>query len=126
MVSLFDLEYKSLRASMSNKPVLTAPPKYFIDEAQLESEQSDCYRVRYCDENVIFALWNGFTYSPAPVPLFPVYMKSFMQAARSAYHVRHVVINAIESTILIPFLLSQHQDDIFTAVAIPELQLHTS
>ena len=40
MVSLFDLEYKYLRASMSNRPVLTAPTKYFIDEAQLESERN--------------------------------------------------------------------------------------
>jgi hypothetical protein len=42
-----------------------------------------------------------------------------MQAARSAYLVRHVVVNAIESKILIPFLLIQHQDDIFTATATP-------
>ena len=123
MVSLFDLEYRFLRASMNSKPVLTAPPKYFINEEPLDSEQSDCYKVRYCDENVIFALWNGFTYSPVPVPLKPMYLKTSMQAACSVYLVRHVVVDAIESKVLIPFLLSQHQDDIFTAAATPESQL---
>lgn len=116
-LSLFELEFSYLRASMPVPAMFDGALKCFI-EAIPDSDPRSEFLVRTNEPSLQYGIWHGWASSPTPVPLQPGTYQGALQNAKTLYLLQEIEVKR-RGEVFLPRLVEWFARDFFSERTTP-------
>ena len=117
ILSLFELEFSYLRASMPAPAMFDGALKCFVD-AIPDSDPRSEFVVRTKEPSLQYGIWHGWASSPTPVPLQPGTYQGTLQNAKTLYLLQEIEVKR-RGEVFLPRLVEWFARDFFSERTTP-------